>query len=178
MAMNDLTITAEVHRYRCLHTGYEAKEEELKKKIAELDRLGSMRRQCVLCLQRANAIKRIKDERDSYHPGGEEGQHIVSLREEIMRAIPARKGDFRRNRDPPRGMHLLASFLPSLDIWKHPIKDVSPSYNAPVELFELIEDFLKCLNIYIKAQSTTVMTETVVKVLVELFATLTLTLTT
>jgi hypothetical protein len=85
MAMNDLTVTAEVHRYRCLQAGYEAKEEELKKKIAKLDKLGSMRRQCVLRLQRANAIKRIEDERDSYRPGVEEGRRIAMLREEIMR---------------------------------------------------------------------------------------------
>ncbi|KAH8994270.1 hypothetical protein EDB92DRAFT_319657 [Lactarius akahatsu] len=56
-------------------------------------------------------------------------------------ANPARKSDFRRNRDPP--------------------SDVSASYDVPVELFKSIGDFLKRLNIYIKAQSTTVMTETV-----------------
>jgi hypothetical protein len=54
------------------------------------------------------------------------------------------------------------------------IKDVSASYDALVELFELIENFLRRLDIYTKVQSTTAMTEIVVKILVELLATLAL----
>ncbi|KAH8994266.1 hypothetical protein EDB92DRAFT_319590 [Lactarius akahatsu] len=54
------------------------------------------------------------------------------------------------------------------------IKDVSASYDALVELFELIENFLRRLDIYTKVESTTAMTEIVVKILVELLATLAL----
>jgi hypothetical protein len=54
------------------------------------------------------------------------------------------------------------------------IKDVSSSYDALVELFELIENFLRRLDIYTKVQSTKAMTEIVVKILVELLATLAL----
>ena len=54
------------------------------------------------------------------------------------------------------------------------IKDVGSSYDALVELFELIENFLRRLDIYTKVQSTKAMTEVVVKILVELLATLAL----
>jgi hypothetical protein len=54
------------------------------------------------------------------------------------------------------------------------IKDVSASYDALVELFELIESFLRRLDIYTRVQSTTAMTLIVVKILVELLATLAL----
>lgn len=54
------------------------------------------------------------------------------------------------------------------------IKDVSTSYDALVELFELMENFLRRLDIYTKVQSTKAMTEIVVKILVELLATLAL----
>ncbi|KAH8989880.1 hypothetical protein EDB86DRAFT_1841816 [Lactarius hatsudake] len=54
------------------------------------------------------------------------------------------------------------------------IKDVSASYDALIELFELIESFLTRLNIYTKVQSTPAMSEIVVKILVELLATLAL----
>lgn len=54
------------------------------------------------------------------------------------------------------------------------IKDVGSSYDALVELFELIENFLRRLDIYTKVQSTKAMTEIVVKILVELLATLAL----
>ena len=61
------------------------------------------------------------------------------------------------------------------DICNHQaIKDVSASYDALVELFELIENFLKRLNVYTKVPSTTALTEIVVKILVELLATVAL----
>ncbi|KAH9061847.1 hypothetical protein EDB83DRAFT_2520281 [Lactarius deliciosus] len=50
------------------------------------------------------------------------------------------------------------------------IKDVSTSYDALGDLLELIENFSRRLNIYTKVQSMTAMTETVVKILVELLA--------
>ena len=62
-----------------------------------------------------------------------------------------------------------------MDICKHQaIKDVSASYDALLELFGLMENFLRRLNIYIKFQSATALTEIVVKILVELLATLAL----
>ncbi|KAH8985342.1 hypothetical protein EDB86DRAFT_3083640 [Lactarius hatsudake] len=76
MAMNDLT------------AGYAAKEEELRKKMDKLDKIGHMRRECMLHLQRTDTIKHIKDKRDSYRPGVEEGQHIARLWEEIVHGRP------------------------------------------------------------------------------------------
>ena len=61
------------------------------------------------------------------------------------------------------------------DICTHQaIKDVSASYDALVELFELMESFLKRLKVYIKVPSMTELTEIVVKILVELLATVAL----
>ena len=56
------------------------------------------------------------------------------------------------------------------------IRDVNGSYDALGELFELFENFLRRLNIYveIKVQSAEALTEIVVKILVELLATLAL----
>ncbi|KAH9005352.1 hypothetical protein EDB83DRAFT_754207 [Lactarius deliciosus] len=56
------------------------------------------------------------------------------------------------------------------------IKDVSASYDALGDLFELMENFLRRLNIYTKVQLTTrtEMTEIVVKILIELLAMLAL----
>ena len=56
------------------------------------------------------------------------------------------------------------------------IRDINGSYDALGELFELFENFLRRLNIYvmIKVQSAEALTEIVVKILVELLATLAL----
>jgi hypothetical protein len=54
------------------------------------------------------------------------------------------------------------------------IKDVSASYDALVDLFESIENFLRRLDVYTKIPPTTAMTEMVVKILVELLSTLAL----
>ncbi|KAF8259081.1 hypothetical protein EI94DRAFT_1790681 [Lactarius quietus] len=54
------------------------------------------------------------------------------------------------------------------------IKDVSASYDALVDLFESIENFLRRLDIYTKIPPTTAMTEIIVKILVELLSTLAL----
>ncbi|KAH9176596.1 hypothetical protein EDB89DRAFT_78705 [Lactarius sanguifluus] len=54
------------------------------------------------------------------------------------------------------------------------IKDVSASYDALVDLFESTENFLRRLDIYTKIPSTEVMTEIIVKILVELLSTLAL----
>ena len=63
----------------------------------------------------------------------------------------------------------------SHNLCKHQaIKDISASYDALVELFELIKTFLRRLDIYTKVQSMTAMTQIVVKILVKLLATLAL----
>ena len=54
------------------------------------------------------------------------------------------------------------------------VKGVTDSYDALVDLLELIEHFLKRLNIYTKIPATDAMTEIVVKILVELLSTLAL----
>ncbi|KAI0296792.1 hypothetical protein B0F90DRAFT_1819818 [Multifurca ochricompacta] len=54
------------------------------------------------------------------------------------------------------------------------IKDVSRSYDALADLFESMENFLRRLDIYTKIPSTAAMTETIVKILIELLSTLAL----
>jgi hypothetical protein len=54
------------------------------------------------------------------------------------------------------------------------IKDVGTSYDALVDLFESFESFLRRLDIYTKIPSTPVMTEIIVKILVELLSTISL----
>jgi hypothetical protein len=51
-------------------------------------------------------------------------------------------------------------------------KDVSASYDALIDLLESIENFLSRLNIYTKIPPTPIMTEIIVKILVELLSTL------
>ena len=64
---------------------------------------------------------------------------------------------------------------PIHDICEHQaIQDVSASYDALGDLFELIENFLRRLNTYVKVQSGTALTGIVVKILVELLASLAL----
>ncbi|KAH8993766.1 hypothetical protein EDB92DRAFT_1944462 [Lactarius akahatsu] len=58
--VKDLTLIAEVHRYHCAQAGYEAKEAELAKKMDKLDKIAWVRRDCIVQLQRANAITHIK----------------------------------------------------------------------------------------------------------------------
>ena len=54
------------------------------------------------------------------------------------------------------------------------IKGVSASYDALGDLFELMENFLRRLNIYTKFQSAPALADIIVKILVELLATLAL----
>jgi hypothetical protein len=54
------------------------------------------------------------------------------------------------------------------------VKGITDSYDALVDLLELIEQFLKRLNIYTKIPPTNAMTEIVVKILVELLSALAL----
>jgi hypothetical protein len=54
------------------------------------------------------------------------------------------------------------------------IKEVSTSYDALVDLFESFESFLRRLDIYTKIPSTTAMAEIIVKILIELFSTISL----
>ncbi|KAH8986544.1 hypothetical protein EDB86DRAFT_3105350 [Lactarius hatsudake] len=52
------------------------------------------------------------------------------------------------------------------------IKDIGASYDAILDLFEFSENFLRYLDIYTKIPPTSAMTEIVVKIQVELLATL------
>jgi hypothetical protein len=54
------------------------------------------------------------------------------------------------------------------------IKDVSKSQDALVELFESFESFLKRLDIYTRIPATTMITEIIVKILIELLSTISL----
>ena len=54
------------------------------------------------------------------------------------------------------------------------VKDVSASYDALVDLFESIESFLARLDIYTKIPLTAVMTDIVIKIMVEVLNTLAL----
>jgi hypothetical protein len=53
-------------------------------------------------------------------------------------------------------------------------KYVRASYDTLVDVFECIESFIRRLNIYTKIQPTLAMTETIVKILVEILAVLAL----
>jgi hypothetical protein len=52
------------------------------------------------------------------------------------------------------------------------VRDVSASYDALVELLESIEHFMNRLDIYITVPSTGIMTEIIVKIMVEVLSTL------
>jgi hypothetical protein len=54
------------------------------------------------------------------------------------------------------------------------VKDVSASYDALVDLFESIENFLGRLDIYTRIPITTAMTDIIIKIMVEVLATLAL----
>jgi uncharacterized membrane protein len=54
------------------------------------------------------------------------------------------------------------------------VKDVNASYDALLNLFESIGNFVQRLEIYTKIPPTTVMTKMVVKIIVELLSTLAL----
>jgi hypothetical protein len=54
------------------------------------------------------------------------------------------------------------------------VKDVNASYDALLHLFESIGNFVQRLEIYTKIPPTTVMSEIVVKIMVELLSTLAL----
>jgi hypothetical protein len=54
-------------------------------------------------------------------------------------------------------------------------KDVSASYDALIDLLESIENFLSRLNIYTKIPPTPIMTEIIVKIIVELLSALAVT---
>jgi hypothetical protein len=54
------------------------------------------------------------------------------------------------------------------------VKGVIDSYDALIDLFESIENFLSRLNIYTRIPPTAALTEIVVKILVELLSTLAL----
>ena len=51
---------------------------------------------------------------------------------------------------------------------------VSSSYDAVLDLFECLGNFIKCLEIYTKIPPTTMMTDIIIKIMVELLSVLTL----
>ncbi|KAH8987441.1 hypothetical protein EDB92DRAFT_1817908 [Lactarius akahatsu] len=67
-------------------------------------------------------------------------------------------------------------FYPHLpDVWTHQaVSDVSSSYDSLVDLFECLGTFLKRLQIYTSIPLTPLMTDVVVKILVELLSVLAL----
>jgi hypothetical protein len=93
-------------------------------------------------------------------------------------AFPTRKGDICWNRYTSRRMYPLFCCLRSdiFDIGCHhqAIKDVSSSYDALIDLFESIENFLRRVDIYTKIPCTTAITEIIVKILIGLLSTLSL----
>ena len=54
------------------------------------------------------------------------------------------------------------------------VKDVNASYDALVDLFESIENFLSRLDIYTKIPLTEAMTDIIIKIIVEVLTTLAL----
>jgi hypothetical protein len=54
------------------------------------------------------------------------------------------------------------------------VKDVSTSYDALIDLFESIENFLSRLDIYTRIPPSAVLTDMAVKIMVELISTLAL----
>jgi hypothetical protein len=54
------------------------------------------------------------------------------------------------------------------------IKDVSTNYDVLVDLFESFESFLRRLDIYTKIPTATAISEIIVKILIELLATISL----
>jgi hypothetical protein len=54
------------------------------------------------------------------------------------------------------------------------VKNVSASYDALIDLFESIENFLNRLDIYTKIPLTTAITDVVIKIMVEILSTLAL----
>lgn len=73
---------------------------------------------------------------------------------------------------------ILLNLSPSVLSWSpchyQTVKDISGSYDALVELFESFESFLRRLDIYAKIPPTTAVVEVVIKILIELLATLAL----
>jgi hypothetical protein len=54
------------------------------------------------------------------------------------------------------------------------VKDVGASYDALIDLFESIENFLTRLDIYTKITLTSAMTNVIVKIMIEVLSTLAL----
>ena len=69
LELKDLSLLAEVHRFRSMCAGYAAKEKEVLQKVQELERIAVDRKMCVIRLQRADAINRIEDQRDGVGRG-------------------------------------------------------------------------------------------------------------
>ena len=90
--------------------------------------------------------------------------------------VSARKGNFLWYRDPFICAFLPPYLCPTLCQIQNrqTAKDVRASYDALVDIFECIENFLRRLSIYTEIPPTPVMTEIVIKIMAELIAVLAL----
>jgi hypothetical protein len=92
-------------------------------------------------------------------------------------SVPTSRGDIRWHRYSPHSTYLLAfsDYMASHDIWMLQVaSNVSSSYDALVDLFECIGNFLKRLRIYTDLPLTPSMTDIIVKIMVELLSVLAL----
>ena len=91
-------------------------------------------------------------------------------------AIPTCKGNICRLRSLAQSTSISQSPLtyPCDTSVNQAVKDVSDSYDALVDLFESIGNFLSRLEIYTKIPLTDAMTDIVVKIMVEVLSTLAL----
>ena len=100
---------------------------------------------------------------------------IVFILELYPPGVSTRKGDFLRYRDPS-----IRAYLPHLRPVPRHIRDlqeakyVRESYEAIVDIFECIENFLRRLTVYTDIPLTLAMIEMVVKIMVELLSVLAL----
>ena len=62
--INNRTLAAELHRYRCLCQGYEAADSEVNRRIELKYRIAAERARCIVRLQMANAHERLAAQLD------------------------------------------------------------------------------------------------------------------
>lgn len=96
----------------------------------------------------------------------------------LLGAVPTSRVDLRGRRCPPYGKslfpHSLTTSPPNIWLPRQAASDVTSSYDALVELFECLGGFLKRLEIYSNIPSSSLMSEIIVKIIVELLSVLSL----
>ena len=89
--------------------------------------------------------------------------------------VPTGESNLCRRRYPPRGMYLLYFPLNPCHISvNQAASGVTTSYDALVELFECVANFLKRLHIYTEIPFTPTMIDIIVKILIEVLSVLAL----